>query len=350
MQKKFRARFSFLSDNRKSKIQNRKWVGIFAIVLILVGGVETRAQQQKKVPRIGYLSALEPARESARSKAIRLGLRELGYIEGQNLAIEYRYAEGKSNRAPELAAELVRLKVDIIVVAGGGPWIRAAKNATKTIPIVMTGAGTDPVEAGFIDSLARPGGNVTGLTNLSSELGEKRLELLKEAVPKLARVTVLYDPALPSNVVQVKELLPAAARALKLTVRSWEIRDADGFERVFAALNKQRPDGLYVLQGPLMRANQKRIVDFALKSRLPSVYTGRDFVDAGGLMYYGADLADSYRRVAIYIDRILKGAKPADLPVEQPTKFELVINLKTAKQIGLTIPPNVLARADRVIK
>jgi putative ABC transport system substrate-binding protein len=245
---------------------------------------------------------------------------------------------------------LVRLKVDIIVVAGGGPWIRAAKNATKTIPIVMTGAGTDPVEAGFIDSLARPGGNVTGLTNLSSELGEKRLELLKEAVPKLARVTVLYDPALPSNVVQVKELLPAAARALKLTVRSWEIRDADGFERVFAALNKQRPDGLYVLQGPLMRANQKRIVDFALKSRLPSVYTGRDFVDAGGLMYYGADLADSYRRVAIYIDRILKGAKPADLPVEQPTKFELVINLKTAKQIGLTIPPNVLARADRVIK
>ena len=308
------------------------------------------AQQPKKVPRIGYLSTIDPATESARAEAIRLALRERGYIEGQNIAIEYRYAEGKRDRLPELAAELVRLKVDIIVAAGGDPVIRAAKNATKTIPIVMAGAGFDPVEAGLVESLARPGGNVTGLTNLSRELGGKRLELLKEAVPKLARVAVLYDPANPTNVLEVKEVLPVAARALRLTIQPWEVRDADDFERVFAALNKQRPDGLYVTGGPLMNANQKRIADFALKSRLPSMYGSREAVDAGGLMSYGADLADSYRRVAYYVDRILKGAKPADLPVEQPTKFELVINLKTAKQIGLTIPPDVLARADKVIK
>ena len=244
----------------------------------------------------------------------------------------------------------MRLKVDIIVVAGGDQTIRAAKNATKTIPIVMMGVGSDPVEAGLVESLARPGGNVTGLTNLARELGGKRLELLKEAVPKVARVAVLYDPATPGSVLEVKEVLPVAARALGLTIQPWEVRDADDFERVFAAINKERPDGLYVLGGgPLMRANQKRIVGFALKSRLPSMYGTREAVDAGGLMYYGADLADSYRRVAYYVDRILKGAKPADLPVEQPTKFELVINLKTAKQIGLTIPPERACRADRVI-
>jgi putative ABC transport system substrate-binding protein len=309
------------------------------------------AQQPKKVPRIGYLSSADPAADSARSEGVRLALRELGYIEGRNIAIEERYAEGKRDRAPELAAELVRLKVDIIVVAGGTAWVRAAKNATKTIPIVMTGAGLDPVEAGLVESLARPGGNITGLTTqFTRELGGKRLELLKEAVPKITRVAVLYDPIAPGTAREVKEVLPAAARALRLTLQPWEIRDADGFERVFAALNKERPDGLHVTGGPDMRANLKRIADFALKSRLPSVYQTRDAVDAGGLMYYGADPADSHRRIAIYVDRILKGAKPAELPVEQPTKFELVINLKTAKQIGLTIPPNVLARADRVIK
>ena len=228
--------------------------------------------------------------------------------------------------------------------------IRAAKNATKTIPIVMVGHGTDPVEAGLVESLARPGGNVTGITNLTRELGGKRLELLKEAVPKVARVAVLYDPTTPASVLEVKEVLPVAARALRLTLQPWEVRGADGFEKVFAALNKQRPDGLYVLGSPLMNANRKRIVGFALKSRLPSMYSSREAVDAGGLMSYGADHADSYRRVAYYVDRILKGAKPADLPVEQPTKFELVINLKTAKQIGLTIPPEVLARANRLIK
>jgi ABC-type uncharacterized transport system substrate-binding protein len=247
--------------------------------------------------------------------------------------------------------ELVRLNVDIIVVASGDQWIQAAKNATKTIPIVMMGQGSDPVRAGLVESLARPGGNVTGLTALGRELGGKRLELLKEAIPKLSRVAVLYDPANPPSLLEVKELLPADARALKLTIEPWEIRAVDDFDKVFAALNKQRPDGLYpLLPGGVMRPNQKRIVGFALKSRLPSVGSGSGYVEAGGLMSYGVDVAASYRRVAYYVDKILKGAKPADLPVEQPTKFELVINLKTAKQIGLTIPPNVLARADKVIK
>jgi putative ABC transport system substrate-binding protein len=310
------------------------------------------AQQPKKVSRIGYLSNSVPAREAPRSEAIRLALRELGYIEGQNIATEYRYAGGKPDRRPELAAELARLKVDVIVVAGGYGSIQAARNATKTIPIVMTGGGADPVEAGLIESLARPGGNVTGITNLGLKLGGKQLELLKEAVPKVTRVAFLYDPAAgPGPVREVKEDLPVVARGLGLTVRSWEVRAADDFERVFAALNKQRADGLYVSAvGRAMRANQKRITDFALKSRLPSMYTTREAVDAGGLMSYGADQADSYRRVAYYVDKILKGAKPADLPVEQPTKFELVINLKTAKQIGVEIPPEVLARASRLIK
>jgi len=310
-----------------------------------------RAQQPKKVPRVGYLSTNSgPATESARSEAIRLALRERGYVEGQNIATEYRYAEGKLDRAADLASELVRLKVDIIVVAGGVGMIRAAKNATKTIPIVMTGGGIDPVEAGLVESLARPGGNLTGITLLTTVLGGKRLELLKEAVPKLARVAVLYDPANSNNVFELKEVLPLAARALRLTIKPWEVRAADDFDRVFAAMGKQRPDGLYVIASPLMNSNQKRIVDLALKSRLPSMYTTRSYVDAGGLMYYGADLADSYRRVAYYVDRILKGANPADLPVEQPTKFEFVINLQTAKKIGLTIPPELLARASKIIR
>jgi putative ABC transport system substrate-binding protein len=281
-----------------------------------------------------------------------LALRERGHIEGQNIASEYRYAEGKVNRFSELAAELVHLKVDIIVVSGGNRLVLAAKDATKTIPIVMMGGGTDPVEAGLVVSLARPGGNVTGVTNLSGELGGKRLELLKEAVPKLAHVAVLYEPAAaPASVIDVKEVLPVAARALGLTIQSWEVRAADDFDRVFAAIGKQRRDGLYVTGGgALMSAHGKRIVDFALKSRLPSMHARREDVNAGGLMQYGANLTDSFRRVAYYVDRILKGAKPADLPVEQPTKFELVINLKTAKQIGLKIPQSVLYRADKVIK
>jgi len=328
----------------------KKLFSILLVVAVVVVAAIAQAQQPKKVPRIGYLSSDDPV-GSTRAETIRLALRDLGYIEGQNLAIEYRYAEGKRDRVPQLAADLVRLKVDIIVAAGGDVLTRAAKNATKTIPIVMTGQGSDPVEAGLVTSLAHPGGNVTGITNLIRELGGKRLELLKEAVSKLAHVAVFYDPAIPPNVVEVKEVLPVAARALGLTIQPWEVRDADDFEKVFAGLNKDRPDGLYVPGGgPLMRANEKRIAGFALKSRLPSIYYNRDAVDAGGLMYYGADLNYSYRRVASYVDRILKGAKPADLPVERPTKFELVINLKTAKQLGLTIPQNVLSRADKVIR
>ena len=320
---------------------------ILIAAILLAVAVIAHAQQPKKVPRIGYLASADPATDSSRAEAIRRALRELGYIEGQNIAIEYRYAEGKPDRFPELAAELVRLKVDIILAQVAG-LIRAAKNATKTIPIVIVGLAADPVETGL--SLARPGGNVTGLTTLSRELGGKRLELLKEAVPKLARVAVLYEPAISGPAFEVKEVLPVAARALRLTIQPWEVRDADDFDMVFAALNKQRPDGLYVVGGPLMSNNQKRIADFALKSRLPSTYGRKEAVDAGGLMSYGADLTDSDRRVATYVDRILKGAKPADLPVEQPTKFELVINLKTAKQIGVTIPQAVLYRADKVIK
>ena len=311
----------------------------------------TEAQQPKKVSRIGYLSNSDPVTESARADAVRLALRERGYIEGQNIATEYRYAEGKPDRYPELAAELVRFKVDIIVVPGGDIPIRAAKNATKTIPIIMVGQGLDPVEAGLIESLARPGGNVTGITNLGTELGGKRLELLKEAAPKVARVAILYDPAIPRSVLEAKEVLPVAASGLGLTIQHWEVRAADAFDRVFATIDKQRPDGIYVLAGgALISANLKRIAAFALKSRSPSMYYSRVAVDVGGLMSYGADLADSYRRVAYYVDKILKGTKPADLPVEQPTKFELVINLKTAKQIGLTIPQSMLYRADRVIR
>jgi putative ABC transport system substrate-binding protein len=330
---------------------NPKWARLVALVVTFaLCGIAAQAQQPKKVTRIGYLAPADAASDSTRSEGIRLALRELGYKEGENITTEYRYSEGRVDRLPELAAELVRLKVDLIVVAGGDRWIRAAKNATKTIPIIMAGQGSDPVASGVVESLARPGGNVTGLTILNRELGGKRLELFKEAVPKITRVAVLYDPTLRPSVIEVKEVLPVPAHALRLTVQPWAVRDAGGFEKVFAALTKERPDGLYPVGGPLMRAHGKRIADFALKSRLPSMYTNREYVNAGGLMSYGADLTDSYRRIAYYVDRILKGAKPADLPVEQPTKFEFVINLKTAKQIGLTIPPNVLARADRVIK
>jgi putative ABC transport system substrate-binding protein len=340
------------------KVVSSQWSGVskrvfcFTLCAVLLALCAVAyAQQPKKVFRIGYLSSSNVATESVRADAIRLALNEAGYIEGQNILIEYRYGEGKREKLPEAAAELVQLKVDVIVTAGGASPIRAAMNATKTIPIVMIGSGSDPVSAGYVESLARPGGNVTGITNLGRELGGKRLELLKEAVPKLTGVAFLYDPANPDSVYELKEVLPGSARSLGLTIRPWEVRGTDDFDRVFAAINKQRPDGLYVLGGGVvMRPNQKRIAGFALKSRLPSVCSNREAVDAGVLMYYGADRSEAYRRVAYFVDRILRGAKPADIPVEQPTKFEFVINLKTAKQIGLTIPPNVLARADRVIR
>src|SRR5215467_8110302 len=327
------------------------WLCRLLVVLIVFAVcIPAEAQQPAKVPRIGYLSPFDAARESARAEAIRQRLRELGYIEGQNIAIEYRYAEGKNDPLPGLAAELVRFKVDVILVAGDLA-VQAAKKETKTIPIVMIGPGSDPVEAGFVEGLARPGANVTGITNLYRELGGKRLELLKEAIPKLARVAVLYNPANRGTVQEVKEILPVEARTLKIALQPWEVRDTAGFETVFATLSKQRPDGLYVpAGGSLINGNLDRIGSLALKSRLPSMYYNSIAVETGGLMSYGPHLAESYRRVAYFVEKILKGAKAAELPVEQPTKFELVINLKTAKQIGLTIPPTVLARADKVIR
>src|SRR5947207_12526477 len=258
-------------------------VSILFLAVLIAVAIIANAQQPKKVHRVGYLGTTDAAGESTRSEAIRLALREFGYIEGQNIAIEYRYAEFKQDRYAELAAELVRLKVDIIVAAGGDLLVRPIKNATKTIPIVMIGQGLDPVAEGLVESLARPGGNVTGLTNLGPELAGKRLDLFKEAVPKIASVAVLYEPANPGSVLQMKEAL-AAARRLGLTIRPWEVRDADGFEKEFAAFSKWRPDGLYVVGGPLVTANQKRIAGLALKSQLPSMHGSRETVEAGGLM------------------------------------------------------------------
>jgi putative tryptophan/tyrosine transport system substrate-binding protein len=336
-------------DNPKSTIQNRKWLGLAVIAFVLLGAV-AEAQQPTKIPQIGFLTGIDRITGSIRFEEFRRALRELGYVEGENIVLVYRNSDGKPDRAIELAAELVHLKVDTIVVAAGLPETQAAKNATKTIPIVMAGRGIDPVVAGLVESLAHPGGNVTGITNLSRELGGKRLELLKEAAPKTGRVAVLYESNNPGSLRELKEILPGAARALRLTVHSSEVRGADGFEIVFAALSKERPDGVYLTTSPLMTANLKRIVSFLLTSRFPAVGSSRTFVDEGGLLSYDADSADSYRRVANYVDRILKGAKPAELPVQQPTKFELAVNLKTAKQVGLIIPPNVLAKADRVIR
>jgi ABC-type uncharacterized transport system substrate-binding protein len=344
-----RAKSKTQKGNRRRILMRNFFIDVALCVTLFPSCYLASAQQPKNIPRLGYLTSGNAATESSRAEGIRLALRERGYIEGQNLATEYRYAEGRQDRLAKLATELVRLKVDIILVSGGNRVIQAAKNATRTIPIVLVGAGSDPVAAGFVESLARPGGNITGITALGAELGGKRLELLKEAVPKLTRVAVLYDPGSSAPVQELKEVLPAAARALKLTLQPWEVRVADDFEMVFAAMGKQRPDGVYALGGRLMQ-NERRVAGLALRARLPSTYNSKQDVEEGGLMYYGADQADRCQRVAYYVDRILKGAKPADLPVEQPTKFEFVINLKTAKQIGLTIPPDLLARATKIIR
>lgn len=326
---------------------NKKAAWLVTLLLLTICRL---ADAQQKVARIGYLTTQPAALDSERKQEIRRALQVFGYVEGQNISMEYRSAEGKLDRLPGLAAELVNLKVDMILVAGGYRPILEAKNATKTIPIVMVGGGTDPVAAGLIDSLARPGGNITGYINISGYLGGKRLELLKEAVPKLARVAILYEANNRRNMLEFKEVLEASAAALKLTILRRDVRDRNDFDRVFAAVSKDRPDGLFVLGGPLMNRSFERTAAFATKSRLPSIYDTRDAVDVGGLMFYGADVMEMYERVANFVDKILKGRKPADLPVEQPTKFEFAINLKTAKQIGLVIPPNVLARADRVIR
>jgi ABC-type uncharacterized transport system substrate-binding protein len=303
-----------------------------------------QAQQPKKVPRIGFLV---PSSQTEMANLLRRELRALGYVEGKNIAIEFRYADGKLDRLPTLADELVGLKVDVLVGIST-PASLAAQNATKTIPIVFISV-SDPVAAGLIDSLARPGGNITGFVNIATVLAGKRLELLKETILKLSRVAVLWNPLDPASAQQWKESqLPA--RELGLQLHSMEVSSADKYESAFKETIKARSAAIAVTQNPLAVSNQKQIADLAAKNRLPAIYARGNFVDNGGLMSYGADEAESYRRAATYVDKILKGAKPADLPVEQPKKFEFVINLKTAKQIGLTIPPNVLARADKVIK
>jgi putative ABC transport system substrate-binding protein len=315
---------------------------IVVVVTLLAVTVVAAAQQAKKIPRIGYLftGLLAP-------KEFLQALRELGYVEGKNIVVEFRSAEGREERLPALAAELASLNVDVIV-APGTASARAARQATKTIPIVYTG-GADPVAIGLVASLARPGGNVTGVTSLSRELTGKRLELLKETFPNVALVAVLTRGVNPVTTELLKDT-EAAAKAFRLRLQILEVRGPNDFDKAFSAITKQRAGALIELPSPLFHSNRKRIVEFAAKSRLPSVFHSRDFVDAGGLMCYGEHNAELLRRVAYYVDRILKGTKPADLPVEQPTKFEFIVNLKTAKQIGLTIPPNVLVRADKVIK
>src|SRR5262249_45611409 len=322
---------------------------VWPLTLLLLGaGTFADAQQAKKVPRIGFLSAATASSMTTRVEAFRQGLRELGYVEGKNIVIEYRYAEGKFDHLPALAAELVRAKVDVIVTGGAGAT-RPAKEATKTIPIVMT-QDIDPVGNGFVASLARPGGNVTGLSTLAPEISGKRLELLKEVVPKLSRVAVFGTSTQPGNAQSLKEV-ELAARPLGVMLQYLDVLGPEDIENAFRAASRGRAGaGLMMVPGRIASSLRKESIDLAVKSRLPVIYIGRSYVEAGGLMSYGVNLPDLDRRAATYVDKILKGAKPADLPVEQPTKFEFIINLKAAKQIGLTIPPNVLVRADRVIK
>ena len=325
---------------------NQKITFLALCSLLLAPCFSADAQPQAKVPKIGYLGA-RPAAAGSGYELFRREIRVLGYVEGKNIVIEYRSADNKLDRLPTLADELVRLKVDVIVTPGAAEAL-VAKNATRMIPIVFFGGG-DPVAAGLVDSLARPGENVTGFTNIGAVLAGKRLELLKETVPNLARVAVMWNPQDPNAAQEWKESqLPA--RELGLQLHSMEIRSPNDFESVFKEAIKARSAGLAVISSALALSDQKRVADLATKNRLPAIYSRGDFVASGGMMSYGADRADTTKRAALYVDKILKGAKPADLPVEQPTKFEFIINLKAAKQIGLTMPPNVLARADKVIR
>jgi putative ABC transport system substrate-binding protein len=316
------------------------------IALVGSGAIADAQQPAGRVPRIGYLSPGIRS-DSYSREAFQQGLRGLGYVAGKNILIEYRYSEGKFERLPELAEELVRLKLDVIVTVGTPP-AQAVKAATKTIPIVMA-LISDPVGTGLVGSLARPGGNVTGLSTISQDLSGKRLELLKETLPKVSRVAVLYDPNDPAKVDEFKET-EVTARPLGVHLQSLEVRGLDEFDGAFKAAITAKAGAILVLPTSILITNRTRIVDLAMKNRLPTMFATSQFTDAGGLMSYGPDYGDLYRRAATYVDKILKGAKPADLPVEQPTKFELVINLKTAKQIGLTVPPNLLVRANRIIR
>src|SRR5947207_9385641 len=347
MNKTFWNRFlDSCSDNRKSKIENPKWAGIFAIALTFAFGGAVAQAQKAKVVRIGFLGPTSAASNAGRMEALRAGLRDLGYLEGKNLVIESRWAEGKFDRLPELAAELVRLNVDVILTTGT-PGIRAAKNATTTIPIVMVTSG-DPVGFGFVASLAQPGGNITGSSTFGPELSAKRLELLKETLPRTQRVAVLFNP---DNSINDRNLpaMEQTAKLLKIRLQRFEVRGPDEFTNAFSAMIKQRVDAVALPEDDFLNANQNEVAELVAKQRLPSI--GRaDFAEAGGLIGYAVNFFDLYRRAAIFVDKILKGAKPADLPVEQPMKFEFFINLKTAKQLALTIPPNVLAGADKVIR
>jgi putative ABC transport system substrate-binding protein len=324
---------------------------IFVFVCLLpavfLPAVLTGAQQSARVPRIGYLTAARLTAIANRTEAFRQGLRDLGYVERKNIVIEWRSPEGKPDRMPALAAELVRLKVDVIVSAGGGAT-RLAKEATSTIPIVMT-QDRDPVGNRFVASLARPGGNITGLSTLSPEISGKQLELLKEIVPRLTRVALLGNSNSVGYALLINEM-ETAAKALRIQLPVFEVRDSKDIETAFQVASKGRADAVFVQGGPVFNSQRQQIAALAIKSQLPAIYDQPAYVEAGGLASYGVNFIDLDRRAATYVDKILKGAKPAELPVEQPKKFEFVVNLKTAKQIGLTIPPNVLARADRVIR
>jgi len=322
-------------------------LSILFVVVLLAVAVIAGAQQPTKVPRIGFQFDSPLSAVAARVEGFHQGLRELGYVEGKNIIIEWRSAEGKPERRNEIAADWARLKVDIIVT-GGPTSTSSAKEATTTIPIVMA-FDNDPVGNGFVASLARPGGNITGLATLSPELSGKRLELLKEILPKLSRVAVLRTSTTPGTAQELKEA-ELAAGAFGVKLQYLDVRDPKDIETAFRAAGKGRADSVLVLTSPVINPYRKEIAELAVKSRLPAIYNSPEFVEAGGLVSYAANSNDSFRRAATYVDKILKGAKPADLPVEQPKKFELIINLKAAKQIGLTIPPNVLARADRVIQ
>ena len=340
----------FVSGNRKSAIENRKLVGIVALVITFaMCEAVSAAQQTGKTFRVGFLDDSTTSRTVVRFEVLKQELSKFGWNEGKNIIIESRFAEGKNDRLPELAAELVRLKVDLIVVAAT-PAALAAKSATTTIPIVMTNAG-DPVGAGLVASLARPGGNVTGNSSLSPELNSKRLEVLKDAIPKLARVGFLRGTAGGiGRDIQLKELRPAAL-AWKLKLEEIDAQpDAKGLESAFQTAKQKQVNAIMTMSTGPFFTERKRIVELASKYRLPAIYPQKEFVEVGGLMSYGADYTDLYRRAAVYVDRILKGAKPADLPVQQATKFEFVINLKAAKQIGLTLSPEFLSRANQVLK
>jgi putative tryptophan/tyrosine transport system substrate-binding protein len=321
-------------------------LAILFVVVLLAIAVIAEAQQLGRIPRIGILVAASASSYKARVEAFRQGLRELGYIEGKTILIEYRYSEGKRELLPDLATELVRLKIDVIVVTA--QVVLAAKKASPTIPIVF-GAAADPVGSGFVSSLARPSGNITGLSVMSPDLDGKRLELLKEAFPKVARVAFFWQSSDSRGTPALTNMEPAA-KTLGLKLLSLEVRGLDDFESAFARAKREGAQALITTSGPLIATQRRLVLDFAAKNRLPAIYSNGEFVEAGGFMSYAPNYTDLWRRAAGYVDKILKGAKPADLPVEQPTKFELIINLNAAKQIGLTIPPNVLARADKVIK